>query len=269
MAPDPITPERRRFPLRLPRPLWVPILLALCIPRFSESSTADDELPPDREQKQQSPLPEPWRIIAEWRGSRGGGSQTSTASDGRATWKSESGRHMEIQTEAPQRLRIAQHARTVIRRFQLGGHRVEDGVTSTWSISAGSATVELRDQGGDEVSIPVMDLRDFANARGIARRKAALAGGADGPDERDRSLKSGGKGLLPESAYENNFRVVVTLGGKGSLQASTVSLDESGTMVLAFRANRTFDNNLRFKADIQKLLDAVAKYARPEEPPRD
>jgi hypothetical protein len=338
---DSTTCGPRCFPIRLPCVLWVVILLAVCAPRFSEPSRAGDDLPPDPEQQEQPPLPEPWRIAAEWRGSRGGGSETSAASDGKATWKSDSGRQKEVRIEAANRLRIAQHARSVIRRFQLGGHRVEDGVTSTWSISAGSATVELRDQGGNEVSIPVMDLWDFANGRGVARKKPDPPRGAgrDGPNETDRSLKSGGRRLLPPSAFENSFKVVVTLRGKGSaLLASTISLDDSGAMVLSFRANRTFDlesgrvsvklktddrdavldtvahmvedyrftspaakrpedretpasaeisllapsddclfvlkesdldNNVRLKAEIQKLLDAVTKYAHPEKPPRD
>jgi hypothetical protein len=331
-ATDLVTPDPRCFSICLPRRLWVPILLALCISRSSESS-ADDELPQEREQKQHSPLPEPWRIVATWHGARGGGSETTAASDGKATWNSDSGRHKQIQTEALHRPRIAQQACSVIRRFQLGGHRIEDGVTSTWFISAGSTTIELRDQGGDEISTPVMDFWDFANGRGIGKA------GGDRPDKGVESLKSAGKRLLPGSAYQNSFRVVVTLRGKGSpLLASTVSLDESGALVLDFRANRTFelepgrvsvklttddrnavldavartvedyrfaapaakpkegretpasaeislvarsddclfvlkeadlDNNVRFKGDIQKLLDAVTKYAYPDKQPPD
>jgi hypothetical protein len=216
----------RRHSIRMPRALWIG-LAAMCLvgqPALSVSEPGTEK----SEKADTIPnLPEPWIVSAKWRGSRGGAEDIAVVlSIGVADLTKNGKSPTESRVDAKHCGLVAEHARDVFSRFQMFGHRIEDGITTNWSIRAGSGTVQFRDRGGANVSEPVRQIWNLATTSKVADEPEKLAR-PDG-EKPPRPLKIAGKKLLDKSVERDAYRLVIRVRGADAQADSVVKMNHRG-----------------------------------------
>ncbi|MFN0053899.1 MAG: hypothetical protein ACKV0T_17105 [Planctomycetales bacterium] len=253
------------------RSIWVQISLASILAEFAIVSSlrpAAYVSGPERTSKPaNSAIPEftePWKVSGTWLGRRGTNREVTASSDGlavyegRGVWSGKIESTERLLDEAAKR-RVIGYTLDVLDRFQLEGHRIEDGTTCVLSLSAGTGSVRLRDHGDSNYE------GLWAQTRPPRAQQSETRSDKPSPEEpngdqmnaekrQTTPIRRSGRPLLAERVHNGQWRITLAVRGMGSPGDSVFVLTNGGHFSGQLLARKRADATLALEEGVKAVF---------------